>query len=265
MNLIKETELKAIQLTILKSIDQFCQENGIKYSLAFGTLLGAVRHGGYIPWDDDIDIMMPREDYEKFIKFYNSNRYKVMSFPKDKRYIIPYAKVIDSYTILKENTTLNLEIGVNIDVFPIDKCPSYKEEFLWYKRKWILNNIYAVRKLVLDRKRSVLKNCIIILTRILTFPISLKNLCCLIQKMALKYKNTDNGRMAVLATADTKQKWMIPANIFKKYKRIIFENSEFWAIEDTDTYLKATYGDYMSLPPEQERITHHDFIAYWKN
>ncbi len=261
---ITNIELKKIQLDILISVDHFCTENKIRYSLAFGTLLGAVRHGGYIPWDDDIDILMPREDYECFLKAFSTDRYKVLSYPSEPKFVLPYAKVIDTKTILYEYSSMRFPIGVNIDVFPVDVCPSINEEEKWFMRKQFWNNIYTIRKLRLESNRNFIKNIIIIAIQLITFPLSLAWLCNKIQELAKENNNSKNERMAVLATADTKRKWMMPCRVFENYKYIQFENISFQAVSDTDTYLKATYGDYMKLPPQEQQVAHHCFDAFWK-
>lgn len=130
MRLISFEEHKKIQLSILRDIDVFCQKNQIKYFLAFGTLLGAIRHKGFIPWDDDIDIAMPRPDYNKFILSFNGmvDNLKVLAPEIDLDYYAPYANVYDTRTVLEEKGTshLKFEIGVKIDVFPIDGVPTNK-------------------------------------------------------------------------------------------------------------------------------------------
>lgn len=261
---INTDELKKIQIEILQKVHTFCKNHNLKYSLAFGTLLGAVRHGGYIPWDDDIDIMMRREDYERFIHCFKDERYRVIYYPQTSGFTVPYAKILDTRTVLIEHSTMKERIGVNIDLFPIDTCPSISEEMHWFKRKHLLDNIYTVRKLRIESERSIFKNLIIIAVRVLTFPLSLATLCSMIQTEATKYNASKGDRKGILSTGDTRLRWMMPAKIFDNYKEISFEDIIFYGIEDTDKYLRATYGDYMKLPPEEKRVSHHGFDAYWK-
>lgn len=121
-------ELKSIQLGILKDVHDYCSSTNITYWLAYGTLLGAIRHNGYIPWDDDIDIAMPREHYEKFIQSYKKKNTVVYSCSNNKKYILHFAKVYDTRTILKEYANMNIETGVYIDIFPIDNVPDFKKQ-----------------------------------------------------------------------------------------------------------------------------------------
>ena len=120
-------ELRDLQLDILQNVHDFCVAHGIHYSLAYGTLLGAIRHKGYIPWDDDIDIAMLRPDYEKFMREYKDEVYRFCECRLDKDIHIGFGKVEDTRTIIIEaGNTKNL--GVTIDVFPIDDlCDSYEE------------------------------------------------------------------------------------------------------------------------------------------
>ena len=133
-------ELKSRQLEILTRIDKFCTEHNIQYSLAFGTLLGAIRHKGYIPWDDDIDIMMLRSDYNRFISLFYDEQLRVLSIENESRYILPFAKVVDNNSILIEQSTMELPLGIYVDIFPVDNIPddiSLRNDF--YRKKKILN------------------------------------------------------------------------------------------------------------------------------
>ena len=117
-------ELKKIQLDILIAVDDFCSKNNIKYFLSFGTLLGTIRHRGYIPWDDDIDIIMLRDDYNRFLETFNHSYYKVNSIQNNPTYFLAFAKVTDERTVMQEEIVYPTEYGVYIDVFVVDGVPS---------------------------------------------------------------------------------------------------------------------------------------------
>lgn len=116
-------ELHEVQLAMLDAVDNYCRLNHLRYSLGGGTLLGAVRHHGYIPWDDDIDIMMPRPDYEKFMRYFKHEYYKLYDYRTDDTCGFSFAKLIDTRTIVQEYT---ITYSVFIDIFPIDGLPHQK-------------------------------------------------------------------------------------------------------------------------------------------
>lgn len=256
-------ELKNRQLEILSGIDKFCSENNIRYSLAFGSLLGAVRHKGYIPWDDDIDIMMLREDYDHFIAMYNDNESYILSFEKNPLYILPFAKVVDKNSILIEESTMKLPLGIYVDIFPVDNIPDNQEECdLFYKKKRLLNRIHDIKILSFSGKRAIWKNIILAVGKLLTLPISATRVTKMICSLAVKFDKQVCSRVAVFVPTDNKQRWIVDKTIFDKYKSISFEDKLYYSVEDTDSYLRATYGDYMKLPPEGERVTHHSCKVY---
>ena len=155
-------EMRKIQMDILLFIHQFCIDNGIQYSLAWGTMLGAIRHKGYIPWDDDIDIMMTRPEYDRFCKLFHDDRsvYKLYDVHTDKKWIYPFAKISDERTIRVEKNALD-EIGINIDVFPIDfYADSYEDAMKALKRMKFRKKIYVAKILRSYTGMSLLKNII---------------------------------------------------------------------------------------------------------
>ena len=127
-------EMKQIEVDILLNIDSFCKENGIKYGIGYGTLIGAVRHHGFIPWDDDIDIWMPRPDYDKFINYYQDPTYQLQCMEKG-GYYRTYAKVFDTRTII--TNTNNKDMGIFVDIIPIDGLPSNEDTARKYLSKMV--------------------------------------------------------------------------------------------------------------------------------
>ena len=138
-------ELKRIQLDILKQVDKFCRNNDITYYLAYGSLLGAVRHKGYIPWDDDIDIVMPRPDYERFKDEFNASEknYKVRDYEIDNTFLYPSSKVEFVKSELKEFVKHPSKLGVNIDIFVLDAVRYDDHEII--RKLYKMNMLYNLK------------------------------------------------------------------------------------------------------------------------
>lgn len=265
MKKIETEELKKIQLEILADIHSFCLENDIKYSLAFGSLLGAVRHKGYIPWDDDIDIMIPRNDYEKFISSYGNARYKIASPDTVPAYYLPFAKVYDNKTFLKEDVESSVNLGVNIDVFPLDNVPDSDVDldcFLRVKSMW--NILYNLKIIKRRRERSFFKNFLLLLSHILLFPLPITYISDKMRNVSVKYSKVPSKRIGIIAPSDNNKREIWDKELFKDFTIVPFESLHVQVIKNYHQFLSAAYGEYMQLPPENKRVTHHAFQAYWK-
>ena len=261
-------KIKITELNILLAFDQTCRALGIKYSLSSGTLLGAIRHKGYIPWDDDIDVMMVREEYEKFIKEgprVLPGHFFVQTYETDSSYPLNFCKLRDTGTDLKDKRTANLDMkhGVSIDIFPVDRISNDRVVRNFVNRLVIC--ILAVKfactkewaatsKIKKARKWSFL------LTPLARFigTKKLNQVETWIRKMGNRAKNqmtfadnTDLG--AILKKKDA----VMLITLFKTYDEVEFEGNNFMAISDWDEYLTHMYGDYMTPPPLEERLSTH--------
>lgn len=259
-------ELRQIQMGILSFVDKVCRENKIKYSICYGTLIGAIRHGGYIPWDDDIDIILLRKDYDRFIELLSKLKnpvYELFSINKTPKYYHPYAKVSDSRTLLIE-PDIEANIGVNIDIFPVDDAPDEELEqkkILARVKNYI--NLFVITGLKWRSKRPLIKNMFMMVIQFLLLPIPRLFFSRKIDKLArLAVKGESNTRGCLVWGYGKKE--LMPSNIFDSYTDVKFENITVMALAEYDKYLSHIYGDYMQLPPEEKRVTHHSFKAYWK-
>lgn len=266
-------EIQHTGLEILKVVHEFCKENGIRYSLAYGTLLGAIRHKGFIPWDDDVDIMMPRPDYERFCRTFRHNGYQVVYNGNRKDCLIAFARVCDTkdtfITSLCPWIRSSENLGMWIDIFPLDGAPDDPAEM-----KELHSTAKDIR-LRSDKSRRALRP-LFVKGESLGFNINTlkKRLFSLftpkpedyVQEMcrlcsSIPYGST--GHVSQLAFPNT----FLHLNLsdFDSYTDVMFENTAFHAAVGYENILKTMYGDYMKLPPVEQRIPQQHYIRfYWK-
>lgn len=261
-------ELKRLQLEILIKIHNFCEANGISYFLGYGTLIGAIRHKGYIPWDDDIDIGMPRPSYDKFLKLFNGTypNLEVLAPEINWDFYAPYANVFDNRTLLEEgdNSHRGINIGVKIDIFPIDGVPSWR---MIYRLERVLtrglNKILEIKRYKVSNDNSFANVVKQVVLKGIVFPFRYSYIQKLISSIALSCsfrKSLYADKITFLNKGQTR----VNRTDFEEYIDIEFEGYIFKTIKNYDTYLKKIYGDYMELPPKEKRIPMHNFKAWWK-
>ncbi len=246
------------------SIHEFCEQQGLRYSLSYGTLLGAVRHKGYIPWDDDIDIMMPRPDYEEFRTTYPgfNPRYSVQSYHSDASYWFSFIKVYDNRTLFVESAAKN---GVYVDIFPVDGFPEDQQEIntILMQATKLLN--HDLRWATKEYRVNIKKNDIILhfMKYLCRSPLvdSRLNTVKKIDELFMNH-TFKNSPLAGIFFFD-RLSAVLPRRLYENYKLIQFENNTFYSIDNTHLFLESLYGDYMKLPPVDQRIGHHNIIAYW--
>ena len=257
-------ELKKIQMEILDYVSKFCEENEIKYWLDSGTLLGAIRHKGYIPWDDDIDLGMLRPDYDKFMSLFNerSDRYKFYSIENNKNFDYPFGKVIDTTTILYEpDMKYGRKLGVNIDIFVYDNAPEDNAEIeKMFKKRDLFTKFYVVKNYPFFVSKSTIFQKMFrfigyyILKILPTGFFSRK-----IINNSLKYKNSDTK---LIGNFTAYSKVVAEKELFLTTIKVTFEGKKYNAPIGYDKWLRLFYGDYMQLPPEEKRISTHKFVAF---
>ena len=251
-------KLHEVQVEILKDVDRFCRQNDITYFLIAGTLLGSIRHKGFIPWDDDIDIGMLRADYEKFIELYPSDKtscYFVQSLEKDPDYWHSYAKVRKRNTLMEETKIqhVNLNKEIFIDVFPFDNVKDGGYDKIKYRAniiKVIRETIYVKRKII------TLKDCRIKFLSFLFLIFPVKTLYKIQKKLMMKYQNIETKNVACyIGEYQTRNEYM-DRDVFLPVKKGEFEGEKFNILNKPEVYLEKIYGDYMKLPPPSKRVAH---------
>lgn len=237
-------------LEIMKDIDRFCRANDIRYTLSSGTLLGAVRHGGFIPWDDDADIFMLRKDFDRFIHIYKSDRYKlVYNFnPQEKLSPSGIAKVADTTTWLKDSTG-KLDFGCWVDVFPLEAVPEDPREC----RKF-MHSIMRVNNRMYHRRHKDIVS--ILKSYHHSFGWWMRKLDSIVRD------NPHEGSPLVAhAVGSDNYRTVIPKAWFDNLGEIEFEGYRFKAFSDTDSYLRKVYGDDYMTPKQWS----HDVKIYKKD
>ena len=266
MKEIDINELKSIQLDILSALDSFCRENGVNYTISSGTLIGAVRHKGYIPWDDDIDVFMLRSEYEKFVKICPDlldGKYKLMCLERNLDYCFPYANLGDVRTKMVEDANTG-ETIVNIDIFPIDDVPGVDEGWHKYLRQMtILYGMKEMKVIHFNRNRSLAKNLFLCLMKAVLCPFSLNWFVKWCNKFA--QKNNGQGYEWVYTCSFGPYAKRLPhkKSDYDEYIDLEFEGRTFKAMKGYDDYMTSVYGDYMQLPPVEKRVSTHDYKAWW--
>ncbi|MDY3784069.1 MAG: LicD family protein [Candidatus Cryptobacteroides sp.] len=260
--------LRDIQLRLLdivKDVDAFCRQNGLRYSLAYGTLLGAVRHKGFIPWDDDLDIMMPRPDFEVFVATYGkdpASPYRCLynTRGKEEYFVNFFAKVHDTRTVSIEARMPSYRFGLNIDVFPIDGKPSTGQAAFEKECSSIIHRIYL-------RQRPFFPWSLHdpLLPKIEAHAHSLDYWIEKINSRMLSFSYSDSQFRGALPTRRNGTKEVFPKEVFDSFRDIEFEGETLMSIQDPDRFLRQVFGeDYMTPPPEGKRKT-HSLTVYLKD
>ena len=273
MNKEEVKTLQQYELAILKNVHAVCVKNNLRYYLIGGTALGAVRHKGFIPWDPDIDIAMPREDYDKFIDISGNqldSQYKCVTYRELKNYIPPHAVVYDRNTRLEQRKKDYFRdelrpTGVYIDIMPLDVAPSDgKSQIKHSKKIRLIRKVRSFKIFSFGKDRNFV---IQTLRFSLKIVLSMVSMHWLNKKMDAEFRRYGNisrpEYWCSMASHYSYQKQCMPIEIYGTPTLIQFEDDFFYAPEKVDDYLRRIYGDYMTLPPiaAQERMWNH-FVSF---
>ncbi len=268
-------EVQQVLLDLLKDVHEFCVQNHIRYSLSGGTLLGAIRHSGFIPWDDDADIQMPRPDYDRFIRTYRSAKgFRLYSSEVDgcKNTFLRLAKVCEmnkTITDLGPYRWTTDEVGVALDVIPVDGAPSNYKEAEEHLRKLLyyaqFMHILCVKNAPIKEvhKYSSVRDKSLFLVRKMMSPF-VKNESL---KKLLDYQKTYDFETSdyFMASGHYRMGEWHPRKNMEGYFLHKFEDTELYCMVGYDENLRRPYGDYMQIPPENKRRVAHSYDKfYWR-
>ena len=263
-------EQKQMMLEMLKDFDQFCIDHDLSYFLTGGTLLGAVRHRGYIPWDDDIDVGMPRNDYETFWRIYNEEKenpnYEFVSFHQEPDLYVSSGKLVDTRTVMEEAVDSPVKLGVYIDVFPLDNLGNTEEE-----AKAMTEHLLKVRhKLDVQNwkvipERAWYKNLVIRARKLFAKKGARRELIFDQDMMCRQYASTELTTYVGYPCAAMKQE-LLKGEWYRSFKIVPFEQYAFRIPVGYDGCLNVFYGpNYMELPPIEKQKTHHAYKVWYKD
>lgn len=254
-------QLQMTELGILKDVAEFCEAHRLTYSLYAGTLLGAVRHKGFIPWDDDIDICMPREDYNRFLALWKTGPlkgYVLQNHDNTPAFAQTFTKIRKDHTAIvtdiEEETRYHS--GIFVDIFPVDRIPVGKlQRYLYWFRCAEYQLMLHGRIPTDERGNAVVKAVCRVLLALYSGKRRVKK-----QKSLLRQLTKYNGNRKlplVLAESTVSMRKIYPAHLFDEMCYLPFEDREYMCFKDWDAKLSGDFGDYMTLPPEEKRRPPH--------
>lgn len=252
-------ELKDRELDAFKAFISVCETLRLRYYILGGTLLGAVRHKGFIPWDDDIDVGMPRADYEVFCEKAQAllpEKYFLQNIHTEKEYLLNFSKIRDSETTYLESGVahLNIHHGIFIDIFPLDGYPTEKEEksFFFQEKIFMARLASAVRG---SNQCPWWKS----LVSYILMPMPIRKA---VEQREKRLKSATQSHKTANYCGAWREKEIVPTEWYGEGRLVEFEGLQVYAPQAYDKWLSQVYGDYMQLPPEEKRVGHHFVDAF---
>ncbi len=258
-------ELQLVELEALKFFHNFCRKHDLTYYLCGGCLIGAVRHKGFIPWDDDTDVLMPRPDYEKFIELYKkenpSERFVLVNDDESHFSGNIFATISDTnHTMVKDyQENMDTPHGVPLDIFPIDGLAEGKfARYIQYF--WTMMYSLFRAQTVPKNHGGLLGFGSKLLLGVFRKPKTRYRIWKYAEKRMTRYNFDDSSYVAELCAGFYFMKKVYPRSIYDGTVELTFEGEKFLAMKNYDEYLKIPFGNYMELPPKEERLPHHDIV-----
>ena len=272
--LLTDEEIKKVSLEILKYLDDFCKKNNINYSLCGGTLLGAIRHKGFIPWDDDIDVFMSRPEYDRFEELIiKQEKFKwITSNPKYlnkyNNHYLNHGRLVDPRTIIIDDSIKTVDgLGCFIDVCVVDGLPdnvilrNFHILYIRFLYRCRRSATYIGKQFI---PKNPIKRVVKYIFQQFTRKVGVEKWISLIEKSIHRY-SFDEGKYVGAVISQYGKKEMIHHSCFDSYVNFEFEGYEFSVISGWQEYLTNIYGNYMELPPLNERVGHHNLDVFWKD
>lgn len=259
-------EAKKMIVGVLDEFHDFCEKHSLKYVLAAGTLLGAVRHNGFIPWDDDIDVYMPRPDYEKLLKLYPADgENNLYEYNLNDKYMYPFAKIGKKGTLCVEKGGYSgVDLGIYIDIFPIDGLGNDLAEAKKTVRK-VKRYVNMELSLLVEQWRkdvSFVKNFAIWVLHLLTKLYGGHKKVLMKMNKVLARKSYNESKYVGQIVEMPRLSKITERTIYESRQLHVFEKGSYYIPSDYDVILRNLYGDYMKLPPEEKRVYAHGYRAY---
>ncbi|MDO4169117.1 MAG: LicD family protein [Lachnospiraceae bacterium] len=272
-NKMTQMESRQVQIDMLDNLVEFCDKHGLRYFLSGGTLLGAIRHKGFIPWDDDIDINMPRPDCERLFNLTKGRIGKyVLTMPDDDG----FARCCESFRLYNFDTVIESFVGgvarkhpvyhpIYIDIFPIEGLPQNNLILkLHYFKLLVCRKMLRVSALKHMEGSNILAHIFHLVTFVPAKIVGYRNWAHMLQKIAQKYHFDEEDYIGVMTAPVHTVEERVKKKDYLDIVSVEFEGKMYHAPGNYDTYLSQLYGDYMKMPPLEKQKSHHEFNMYWR-